>query len=123
MVGVHRHPGDLGGVVEVALEGQEADHGVVDHGGKAGLAADGLGAFPPAVFLAEVIGQAGDDLVAARGVIAPQRSDLDRGLGIGHGCSCRDAHRRLAEAAVFVLAVVDSWWAWRTTNGEIVGTR
>jgi hypothetical protein len=84
MVGMHRHPGDLGGVVEVGLEGQEADHGVVEHGGKAGSAAHGLGAFPPAVLLAEVMGQAGDDLVAARGVIAPQRADVDRGLGQGH---------------------------------------
>jgi hypothetical protein len=46
MVGMPRDPGDLGGVVEVALEGQEADHGVVEHGGKGGLAADGLGALP-----------------------------------------------------------------------------
>jgi hypothetical protein len=31
------------------------------------LTPDGVGAFPPAVFLGEVVGQAGDDLVAAVG--------------------------------------------------------
>jgi hypothetical protein len=41
----------------MAPQGQEADHRVVEHGGKAGLAADGVGAFLPAVFLGEVVGQ------------------------------------------------------------------
>jgi hypothetical protein len=66
----------------MAPQGQEADHRVVEHGGKAGLAADGVGAFLPAVFLGEVVGQAGDDLIAALGVITAQGSDVD--LWHGH---------------------------------------
>jgi hypothetical protein len=47
VVGVHRHPGDLGRVVEVPLDGQEPGDGPVHHRDQPGLGPDlggGLGA-------------------------------------------------------------------------------
>jgi hypothetical protein len=82
VAGVHGHPGDLGRLVEVALDGEEPHDRMVEHGHQAGLTADGVGALAPAVLLAEVVGQAGDDLVAALGVLGVQRSDLDLGHGV-----------------------------------------
>lgn len=82
VAGVHGHPGDLGCLAELALDGEKPHDRMVEHGDQAGLAAEGVGALAPTVVLAEVVGQAGDDLVAALGVLGVQRSKLD--LGHGH---------------------------------------